>query len=154
MIERKLRPTKADFEYAKEKNSGADSNCKIFLGYTSNLAGSGVRATLSFLVQHKMIDCIVASAGGVEEDFIKCLAPTYLGDFSLSGRELRDKGINRIGNLLVPNNNYVKFEEWLMPILDAMLEEQKSSGCVWTPSKIIHRLGKEINNEDSIYYWT
>ena len=22
----------------------------------------------------------------------------------------RDKGINRIGNLLVPNNNYVKFE--------------------------------------------
>ena len=57
-----------------------------------------------------MVDCIVASAGGVEEDFIKCLAPTYLGDFSLPGRELRDKGINRIGNLLVPNNNYVKFE--------------------------------------------
>lgn len=40
-----------------------------------------------------------------------------------------------------------------MPILDTMLEEQTSSGCVWTPSKIIHRLGKEINNEDSIYYW-
>ena len=57
-----------------------------------------------------MVDCIVASAGGVEEDFIKCLAPTYLGDFSLPGRELRDKGINRIGNLLVRNNNYVKFE--------------------------------------------
>ena len=57
-----------------------------------------------------MIDCIVASAGGIEEDFIKCLAPTFLGDFSLPGRELRDKGINRIGNLLVPNNNYVKFE--------------------------------------------
>ena len=40
-----------------------------------------------------------------------------------------------------------------MPILDTMLEEQKSSGSVWTPSKIIHRLGKEVNNEDSIYYW-
>merc|ERR1711934_261231 len=50
-------------------------------------------------------------------------APTYIGDFSLPGRELRDKGINRIGNLLVPNNNYVKFEEWLMPILDKMLVE-------------------------------
>jgi len=32
------------------------------------------------------VDCIVASAGGIEEDFIKCLAPTYLGDFSLSGK--------------------------------------------------------------------
>ena len=46
---------------------------------------------LRFLVQHKMVDCIVATAGGIEEDFIKCLAPTYLGDFSLDGRTLRGK---------------------------------------------------------------
>ena len=31
-----------------------------------------------------------------------------------------------IGNLLVPNDNYCKFEDWVMPILDKMLEEQKS----------------------------
>ena len=40
-----------------------------------------------------------------------------------------------------------------MPILDVLLEEQKQSGTVWSPSKIIHRLGLEINNEESIYYW-
>ena len=71
----------------------------------------------------------MSSAGGIEEDFIKCLAPTFLGDFALSGRELRKKGINRIGNLLVPNDNYVKFEEWIMPIFDQMLEEQKEEVC-------------------------
>lgn len=71
----------------------------------------------------------MSTAGGVEEDFIKCLAPTFLGDFSLRGRELRLKGINRIGNLLVPNDNYVKFEEWIMPIFDQMLEEQKTKVC-------------------------
>ncbi len=38
---------------------------------------------------------------------------------------MREKGINRIGNLLVPNNNYCKFEDWVMPILDKMLREQK-----------------------------
>lgn len=32
----------------------------------------------------------------------------------------------RIGNLLVPNDNYCKFEDWLMPILDQMLLEQKT----------------------------
>lgn len=26
-------------------------------------------------------------------------------------------------------------------------------GVRWTPSKMIHRLGKEINNTDSVYYW-
>ncbi|XP_018800545.1 PREDICTED: probable deoxyhypusine synthase [Bactrocera latifrons] len=49
----------------------------------------------------------------VEEDFIKRLAPTYMGSFELSGRDLRDRGINRIGNLLVPNDNYCTFEDCL-----------------------------------------
>merc|ERR1712020_764813 len=34
-----------------------------------------------------------------------------------------------------------------------MLEEQKEKGTVWSPSKVIARLGKEINDESSIYYW-
>lgn len=55
---------------------------------------------------------------------------------------------------MVPNNNYVMFENWLMPILDKMLEEQNTLKTVWTPSKIIHRLGLEINDPESIYYWT
>lgn len=102
------------------------TKCKIFLGYTSNLVSSGVREVIKFLVQHKLVDVVVATAGGVEEDFIKCLAPTYLGDFNLKGSDLRKQGLNRIGNLLVPNNNYCKFEDWVIPILDKMLEEQKT----------------------------
>ncbi|XP_062966291.1 deoxyhypusine synthase isoform X3 [Cynocephalus volans] len=100
-----------------------------------------------------MVDVLVTTAGGVEEDLIKCLAPTYLGEFSLRGKELRENGINRIGNLLVPNDNYCKFEDWLMPILDQMVLEQNTEGVKWTPSKMIARLGKEINNPDSVYYW-
>ena len=69
---------------------------------------------------------LVTTAGGVEEDLIKCLAPTYKGDFTLSGSVLRSKGLNRIGNLLVPNNNYCKFEDWVMPIFDQMLLEQNT----------------------------
>lgn len=38
------------------------------------------------------VDCLVTTAGGVEEDLIKCMAPTYLGEFSLKGQELRSKG--------------------------------------------------------------
>ncbi|CAG8808262.1 5464_t:CDS:2, partial [Dentiscutata erythropus] len=87
------------------------------------------------------------------EDFIKCLASTYLGEFHLPGVELRKKGLNRIGNLIVPNDNYCKFEDWIVPILDQLLKEQKDEGTIWSPSKIIDRLGKEINNPESIYYW-
>ncbi|KAF2203707.1 DS-domain-containing protein [Delitschia confertaspora ATCC 74209] len=130
----------------------------VFLGYTSNLISSGLRETLRYLVQHNHVSAIVTTAGGVEEDFIKCLAPTYLGSFSSPGAALRAKGMNRIGNLVVPNSNYCAFEDWVVPILDNMLEEQEASKKTdepihWTPSKVIHRLGKEINDERSVYYW-
>lgn len=91
--------------------------------------------------------------GGVEEDLIKCMAPTYVGSFELPGKDLREKGINRIGNLLVPNDNYCKFENWVIPLLDEMLKDQKEKGILWTPSKVIERLGSRIDNEESIYYW-
>nr|CAD21436.1 deoxyhypusine synthase [Senecio vernalis] len=127
--------------------------CKIFLGFTSNLISSGVRDIIRYLVQHHMVDVIVTTTGGIEEDLIKCLADTFKGEFSLPGAELRSKGLNRIGNLLVPNDNYCKFEDWIIPIFDQMLEEQKAKNVVWTPSKLIMRLGKEINNESSYLYW-
>ncbi|KAF9462612.1 Deoxyhypusine synthase [Collybia nuda] len=131
----------------------AQTRCNIFLGYTSNLISSGLREVILHLVKHKHVAALVTTAGGVEEDFIKCLGKTYLADFNLDGAALRKKGMNRIGNLVVPNDNYCKFEDWLMPILDSMLAEQKASGNVWTPSSFIRRLGKEINNEESVYYW-
>ncbi|XP_041370047.1 deoxyhypusine synthase-like isoform X2 [Gigantopelta aegis] len=155
MIDCKLKPlTKEASERINLNPVGRElSNCTIFLSFTSNLISSGVREVLRYLVQHNMVDCIVTTAGGIEEDIIKCMAPTFLGEFSLRGKELRSKGINRIGNLLVPNDNYCHFEDWLMPILDKMLEEQTQENVLWTPSKMIARLGKEIDNPDSVYYW-
>lgn len=113
----------------------------------------GVREIIKYLCKHKMVDVIVTTCGGIEEDFIKCFADTYIGDFSLDGRSLRLQALNRIGNLIIPNNNYVGFEDWLSPILEDIYKHQVETGEVMTPSSLIHRLGKEINNEDSVYYW-
>jgi deoxyhypusine synthase len=100
-----------------------------------------------------------------------------VGDFKLEGESLRKRGLNRIGNListslpfsfplnlklisspslsrcLVPNNNYCLFEDWLTPILHTITDEQINDGTRWTPSRLIHRLGKEINHPESVYYW-
>jgi deoxyhypusine synthase len=89
-----------------------------------------MREVIRFICQHSMVDVITTTGGGIEEDLMKCMAPHYMGDFALKGKDLRVKGLNRIGNLIVPNNNYCVFEDWLTPILDAMLEEQKTQVCV------------------------
>lgn len=119
---------------------------------------SGLRSTLRYLVQHKHVSAIVTTAGGVEEDIIKCIGSTYRSSFSANGAAMREKGWNRIGDMMVPNENYCKFENWITPIMDKMLAEQEAARDTkeplwWTPSRVIARLGKEINDESSICYW-
>lgn len=121
--------------------------CTIFLGYTSGMISSGLRDVFRYLAEHKLVDIIVTTAGGIEEDIIKCFDSFLLGKFSLSGKKLRDKGINRIGNILVPSSRYVKFEEFLIPVLNKINK-------IITPSEFIALLGKEINSKESVYYWT
>eukprot|EP00702_Spironucleus_salmonicida_P002022 EST43313.1 Deoxyhypusine synthase [Spironucleus salmonicida] len=107
---------------------------------------------ICYLVKHKLVDVVVTTAGAVEEDLIKCLAPTYLAEFNLNGAKLREQSLNRIGNLIVPNDNYCKFEDWILPIFDECHAEQQQ-GFHWTPSRLINKLGEKINDESSIAYW-
>ena len=131
-------------------------NATIFLGYTSNMVSSGIREVIKYLVKNKMVHVLVTTAGGVEEDIIKCLKPFAIGLFNVSGRSMFEKGINRTGNIFIPNDRYLYFEKFINPFLDRLYAEQKH-GKVHTPSDIIWELGKEIaseqNHEDSILYW-
>ena len=128
--------------------------CTIYLGYTSNMVTSGLRDIFCYLAEHKMVDIIVTTAGGVEEDIIKCIEPFILGSFEAEGKKLREKGINRTGNIFVPNSRYCRFEDFLVPLIKKMNEKQKKTGKIITPSQFVDRLGKEINDKSSIYYWT
>jgi deoxyhypusine synthase len=119
----------------------------IYLGYTSNIVSSGIRDIIRYLVENKMVDVLVTTGGGIEEDIIKCLGDFKLSNFSESGEVLREKGINRIGNILVPNSRYIEFEKWVLPVLE------KYKNQTLTPSQLIHILGKEINDPRSICYW-
>ncbi len=124
----------------------------IFLGYTSNMISSGVRESILHLVKNRMVHAIVTTAGGVEEDVIKTLKPFILGDFRLDGAVLRRKGINRIGNILVPNDRYVEFEKVFTKLLKQLYEEQKKAGKITTPTEICRRLGL-LSDRTSVLYW-
>ncbi len=124
----------------------------IFLGYTSNMISSGVREVIKYLVKNKKIQVLVTSAGGIEEDIIKCLKPFAIGAFNVPGRVLYEDGINRTGNIFVPNDRFHYFEVFINPFLERIYKEQKE-GKIHNPSDIARELGKEINNEESVLYW-
>jgi deoxyhypusine synthase len=134
-------------------NKMIDEKVTIYLGYTSNLVTSGIRDIIRYLAEHKKVDVLVTTAGGIEEDIIKCLGDFKIGSFSTSGELLRKEGVNRAGNIFIPNSRYCKFEDFINPILEKLYKEQKETGKIISVSEFVKILGREINNPESIYYW-
>jgi deoxyhypusine synthase len=124
----------------------------ISLGYTSNMATSGMREIIRYLAEHKKVNLLATTCGGIEEDIIKCLGDFKLGDFRAKGAELRELGINRAGNIFIPNSRYCDFEDFIIPILEEFYKRQKETGKITTPRELIWKLGEKINNKESIYY--
>ena len=134
----------------------------IVLAYTSNMVSSGLREVFSYMITEGHVDAIMSTAGGLEEDIIKCLGHTLVGDFALPGKALRKDSLNRVGNLLIPNDNYVHFEDFFVPVLRALHIEQCEASCAagtTEPSTILQRTGKKLveapgvpvlNLEDSV----
>ena len=134
-------------------NKMINNRAKIYLGYTSNMVSSGIREVIKFLVQNRKVDICVTTGGGVEEDIIKCLGDFILGDFRAKGVDLRDRAINRTGNIFVPNSRYVAFEKFVMPVLEELYQEQKKRGKSLLTYEIVWKLGERIADERSICYW-
>lgn len=127
---------------------------KIFIGCTSNIISSGLRELVRHIAQYKLADVMVITGGGIEEDITKVFLPHLLGSFTFNGHNLRETGLNRIGNIIVPNENYFALEKWLTILLNEITEGYTPENpLILTPSKFIKIMGEKINNKESILYW-
>ncbi len=134
-----------------------EEKAEIYLGFTSNISSCGLRETVNYLTKNKLIHFLVTSTGGVEEDIMKTYGDFLHGDFEADGKELREKGVNRTGNIFIPNERYVWFEKFIQPVLERLYEKQKSTGEICDSIDFVKELGKELegkkNCETSFVYW-
>lgn len=125
------------------------NNAKVFLTFTSNMVTSGLRGFFAQLIKLKMVDIIVTTAGGLEEDIMKAKGEKFLvGSFEADDVELHEQGINRVGNILIKNESYMNFEDCLLQILDKLYQKNKR----WAVSDLLKEIGLMLNDEDSILY--
>ena len=82
------------------------SNAKTFLSFTSNMAASGLRGIFIDMIKNKKVDVIITSSGSIDEDLIRSKMPYLQGNFDADDQKLGEQGINRMGNIFVPNNRY------------------------------------------------
>jgi deoxyhypusine synthase len=122
---------------------------KIFLTFTSNMVTSGLRGFFAQIISLKMADIIVTTVGGIEEDIMKAHGEKFsIGSFEADDVELHEQGINRVGNLKINNESYMKFEDLILPILDKLYAKQTR----WATSELLREIGLLLNDENSILY--
>ncbi|VVC02700.1 putative deoxyhypusine synthase [Candidatus Bilamarchaeum dharawalense] len=123
-------------------------NATIFLTFTSNMVASGLRGVFAQMCKKKLVDVIITAGGSLDHDLIRSNKKYLIGDFTMDDKELHQKGINRIGNILVPNECYVYLEKFMQPVYEELYQSEK----IVSPSQIARKIG-EKTREDSFLYW-
>ncbi len=118
--------------------------CTIFLAFTANMAASGLRGIFAQMVKEGWADAIITTGGSLDHDMIKAYKPYLLGSFGEDDRSLHQQGINRIGNVLVPNDRYELLEEKLKPVFEELAKRSPIS-----PSEFAAEMGKRIKDSNS-----
>ncbi len=131
-----------------------DESCVKFLSFPACIVATGTRGVIRELVKRKLVDVIITTCGTLDHDLARIWRDYYHGSFMLDDVELHKKGINRIGNVLAPNESYgLILEEKLQPIIEDIYESKKrlsTKELVWEIGK---RLKGEENADSSIVYW-
>jgi deoxyhypusine synthase len=128
-----------------------EKGCVKFLSFTGNLVATGTRGALKELVKRKLVDVVVTTCGTLDHDIARCWKNYYKGSFVMNDAKLRGEGINRLGNVLVPNDSYGVIIEKKM---QALLEDLWKEGIREVSSnQFCREMGKRICNESSILYW-
>lgn len=125
------------------------TNSKIFLTFTSNMVTSGLRGFFAQLCKLKIPSILVTTSGSIEEDIMKSLGEEFtLSNFHADDTALHEKGENRIGNLVIRNESYMKFEDLTQEYLKKIYKKNKHISS----SELLHEIGLMINDKNSILF--
>jgi deoxyhypusine synthase len=128
-----------------------DRNCTRFLSFVGAIISTGVRGIIRDMLKKKMFDCVITTCGALDHDIARSYVAYYSGDFRMDDYSLVDAKIHRLGNVLVPMENYGPLiEEKVHGCLSQVFSDDTSKQ--FGTYEIAKYLGKSLN-ESSFLYW-
>ena len=102
------------------------------------------------MIEKGLVDIIITTCGTLDHDLARAYGGDYYhGSFELDDAELHKTGINRLGNVLVPNESYgIILENKMKPVLEELYKKKKE----WSGRELIYEFGKRLNDKNSILY--
>jgi len=133
------------------ENMIRDSKCFRFLSFPACIVATGTRGIIKEFAKRKWFDAIITTCGTLDHDIARSYRDYQHGDFYMDDAELHRKGINRLGNVLVPNRSYGEIiEEKMTKFLNQIHSEGKEELSTY---ELCWELGKRVRNKESILYW-
>lgn len=125
------------------------NNAKIFLTFTSNMVTSGLRGFFAQLCAMNIPNILVTTSGSIEEDIMKAVGEDFqIGNFYADDTALHERGENRVGNLVIRNESYMKFEDKMNEYLSKIYEKKQRISV----SELLYEIGLLLNDKSSILY--
>jgi deoxyhypusine synthase len=84
----------------------ADEEMTLFLSFPADLIATGFRGLVAELVREGYVDAIVTTCGTLDHDIARAEKPYFHGAWDLDDKELRRRGLYRLGNIVIPEANY------------------------------------------------
>ncbi|MEM5778707.1 MAG: deoxyhypusine synthase [Candidatus Aenigmatarchaeota archaeon] len=127
-----------------------DKNCIKFLSFPACIVATGLRGAIAQMIEKGLVDVIITTCGTLDHDLARAYGGKYFhGSFGLDDVKLHKKGINRLGNILIPNESYGIILERKMQKILKELSKQKNE---WSGRELIYEFGKRLNDKNSILY--
>ncbi len=125
--------------------------CTKFLSFPAALMATGTRGAIVEMVRRGWVDAIVTTCGTVDHDLARTWANYYHGEFEMDDGALHRRRINRLGNVLVPNEAYgTLLEQRLQPLLGEIyargVRHPSSRELLW-------EVAKGLVHEGSLLEW-
>ncbi|UCE75512.1 MAG: deoxyhypusine synthase [Methanomassiliicoccales archaeon] len=133
------------------ENMIKDRDCVRFLSFPACIIATGSRGIIRDMVKQKMFDVIITTCGTLDHDIARANREYYHGSFYHDDAKLHQEGINRLGNILIPNESYgIVLEGIMQSVLKELWDSERKE---WTVHELIWEFGKRMDNEESIIYW-
>jgi len=136
-----------------------DEGVLNWLSFPACLCATGTRGFFLEAIKNKKFNVIITTCGTLDHDIARTYENYFHGDFNLDDVALGDEGLNRLGNVIIPNECYGEIlENILIPWLEEIEVERKkeSPDNPWLgfgSVELCWAIGKRITDENSLLYW-
>lgn len=124
------------------ENMLKEESVTIFMGLSGAMVPAGMRKTITYLIENRLIDCLVSTGANVFHDCHEALGlKHYVGSHMADDEELFEHGVDRIYDVFAYEEEFRNTDHFIAEFA------KKHDGKNYSSREFIRLLGKEISEK-------